>query len=60
MIRSLGKNHGVLCPAVDLDPETYESLNNLFGKMWKPLFIKWFNSKFKDEKIKIKNVDFFY
>jgi hypothetical protein len=59
MIRSLGKNHGVLCPAVDLDPETYESLNNLFGKMWKPLFIKWFNSKFKDEKIKIKNVDFY-
>ena len=53
---SLGEGHDVLCPAVDIDPDMYENLNSMFGGKWKPLFIRWFNSKLKG--VEIKNVDF--
>jgi hypothetical protein len=51
VIDSLGEDHGYDCPAIDLPQHIYENLENVFGELWKPILIKWFNSKFKDIKI---------
>ena len=51
----IGEDHGFECPQVLLPYDIWNSLEGLFGPIWKPIFIEWFNSKMKD--VKIKDVD---
>lgn len=49
--RSLGKDHDELCPYIELSYEKYSKLEELFGPIWKSLFIDWFNTKMENVKI---------
>jgi len=51
----IGEDHGFECPQILLPYEIWNSLEGLFGPIWKPMFIKWFNSKMKF--VRIKDVD---
>lgn len=49
--QSLGKDHEELCPYIDFSYNDWFKLNELFGPIWKQLFIDWFNTKMKNVKI---------
>ena len=49
--QSLGKDHEELCPYVELPYEKYSKLYELFGPIWKTLFVDWFNTKMENVKI---------
>lgn len=49
--QSLGKDHEELCPYIDFSYNDWVKLNELFGPIWKQLFIDWFNTKMKNVKI---------
>jgi hypothetical protein len=51
----VGEDHGFECPQILLPYDIWNSLEGLFGPIWKPMFIKWFNSKMKF--VRIKDVD---
>jgi len=51
----IGEDHGFECPQVLLPYDIWNSLEGLFGPIWKPIFIQWFNSKMKT--VEIKDVD---
>lgn len=51
----VGEDHGFECPQILLPYDIWNSLEGLFGPIWKPMFITWFNSKMKF--VKIKDVD---
>lgn len=55
--QSLGKDHKELCPYIELPYKYYGPLNDIFGPLWSHLFIEWFNSKMKNENVKIKDVE---
>ena len=49
--QSLGEDHDELCPYIELPYEKYSKLEELFGPIWKSLFIDWFNTKMENVKI---------
>jgi hypothetical protein len=39
-------------PMIQVDEPYYSRLDNLFGELWKPIFLKWFNTNYPEYKSK--------
>ena len=38
-------NRETKCPYLSIEPRPFDEFDSLFGFMWKPIFIEWFNHK---------------